>query len=110
MRKIPQPVLLVVLILSVVAFANVASDGGASNPPAKHSVNDVYVPPAVCRGRQTGFILLLKLDRSAFERDSKLPESEVPSSDDLTKQSYNSIASQMQPDILKKYRLPLTLN
>jgi hypothetical protein len=108
MRKIPFQVLIFVVVV-IVSIAQISTGGSGSNQTPRDTLTSKYVPPLVLRGNQPIFIRVLKNDRLCVTAFREHRPGVKPMAADMSRQSYNNIARQIDPRVLKEQGLPLSL-
>jgi len=108
MRAIPSPLTLVILVIAVVAAANLFPSGGFAHQLSdRHSTDETYVAPGVNYIDQKSMLFMLRLDQREVNAMSDCPGARTAVR--TAKQSYAAIADQMDPTQLILHALPRTL-
>jgi hypothetical protein len=109
MRKIPFQVLFFFAVAVVVSLSLVSSGDSGSGQKTQDSISNDYTSPSVSKKQQPMYIGILKRDRACLIRFRLHAPGSMSSSAELSRQSYNSIAPQMSPRLLKENELPQSL-
>jgi|GEM_PF-3118760 hypothetical protein len=109
MRKVPFQVLFFFAVAVVVSLGLVSSGNSGSGQKPQDSIGSDYTSPLVSKKQQPIYIGILKDDRASLARFRQHMPGTLSTSAELSRQSYNNIAPQMSPRLLKENGLPESL-